>query len=246
MRRFFLGNNAVSTGEIVISGELFRHMARVLRMKAGAEVLLVDSGGAEYHGTIATVSSRELVVTLIEGAVRNETETGPAITLYQALPKGDKLELILQKATELGVNTIVPFAAARSVARHSDTRGSQKLERWQKIVLEAARQSGRSIIPEVAPAGSLAELLQHAEQSVRLMLWEDEQDNRFRSAVADLPAPGTIAVLVGPEGGFTPEEVNMAREKGFIPLTLGKRILRTETAGLAMLAILQYRWGDLG
>jgi 16S rRNA (uracil1498-N3)-methyltransferase len=245
MRRFFLGDIPVAEGIITITGDLFRHMAKVLRMKEGASVVFFDGAGKEYTGTITTVESRSLIVNLDKGRREDGADCGLRITLYQGLPKGDKMEFILQKATELGVAEIIPFVATRSVAKVTD-RAAQRLERWQRIVHEAARQSGRSTLPRVSPPGSIEEILRSAQQSAKFLLWEDEKDSRLKKTLAEIPAPTSIAVMVGPEGGLTAEEVSLARECGFIPLSLGNRIVRTETAGLVILSILQFYWGDIG
>jgi 16S rRNA (uracil1498-N3)-methyltransferase len=244
MRRFFLGDIPVSEGVITVTGDLFRHMARVLRLKEGAGAVLIDGAGREYSGTITVVGNKSLVVAIGE-VTSPPPENGPRITLYQGLPKGEKLDFILQKATELGVAEIIPFVAARSMAKVTE-RSARHLERWQRIVLEAARQSGRSSVPQVSLAENLADAMQNASQSAKFMLWEDEKDTRLKQLLAGSSPPETIAVLVGPEGGFTADEAVLARDNGFIPLSLGKRIMRTETAGLAMLAILQFYWGDIG
>lgn len=246
MRRFFVPPDAFADGSAVITGDLFRHMARVLRLKIGTPVVLADGAGNEFAGTIEEVGKEKLVVTLDRSSVAAAATAGPGITLYQGLPKGDKMELILQKTTELGVAEIIPFAAARSVARIRKGEETGKLARWQRIAREAARQSGRPSVPRVSLAGDLAEAVRLSRHSVRLLLWEEEKGNRLRETLAGLPVPETIALIVGPEGGLSAEEAATAKESGFIPVSLGERIVRTETAGLAMIAILQFYWGDLG
>lgn len=246
MRRFFVHPQAFAEGEAVITGDLFRHMAKVLRLKIGTPVLLADGSGREFTGTIQDVGRDRLVVAIEGSHAERATAAGPAITLYQGLPKGDKLELILQKGTELGVAEVIPFTAARSISRVRNGEGADKVVRWQRIALEAARQSGRSSVPRVALAGEMREVVTDSRHALKLLLWEEEQGKRLRDALAGLPAPETVALIVGPEGGLTAEEAALARENGFIPVSLGERILRTETAGLATIAILQFYWGDLG
>lgn len=246
MRRFFVPPDAFADGSAVITGDLFRHMARVLRLKIGTPVVLADGAGNEFAGTIEEVGKEKLVVTLDGSSVAAAAAAGPGITLYQGLPKGDKMELILQKTTELGVAEIIPFAAARSVARIRKGEETGKVARWQRIAREAARQSGRPSVPRVSLAGDLAEAVRLSRHSVKLLLWEEEKGNRLRETLAGLPVPETIALIVGPEGGLSAEEAATAKESGFIPVSLGERIVRTETAGLAMIAILQFYWGDLG
>jgi 16S rRNA (uracil1498-N3)-methyltransferase len=246
LRRFIIPPHAVFDDTITITGDLFHHIAHVLRLKRGTRIILADGSGREYVGTISQVAGESMAVTAEETRVATATGTGPRITLFQGLPKGDKLEQILQKCTELGVAEIVPFMAARSVARVPAGRLQDKLERWRRIARDAARQSNRMTVPEIFFADDLAAVLQQADHSVKLLLWEDEQAGTLRKQLAGLPPPQRIAVIVGPEGGLAAEEVANAVKCGFISVSLGKRILRTETAGPAILSILQFYWGDLG
>jgi 16S rRNA (uracil1498-N3)-methyltransferase len=246
VRRFFITPETVAGDSVTLSGDLFRHMAKVLRLKCGNQVLLVDGSGVEYCGAIRRIDRDSLVVDILEGG---REETGievPSITLYQGLPKGDKMEIIIQKSTELGVAKIVTFRAKRSVPRIKEAEKEGKIARWQRIALEAARQSGRTSVPAVSLTEGIDDALGMANHSVKLLLWEEERDNRLKQVLGGLPLPSTIALLVGPEGGLTAEEAAGAAQAGFIPVSLGKRIVRTETASLAMLAILQFYWGDMG
>jgi 16S rRNA (uracil1498-N3)-methyltransferase len=246
LRRFFISHDTIADGTITITGELFRHMATVLRLKQGTRVSMADGSGHEYVGTIARITIDSLEVAIEETCGLPDPDPGPRISLFQGLPKGDKLELILQKATELGAAEIVPFVAARSIARFPEGRLAEKLERWQRISREAARQSGRPSVPHVCFARDMDDVLSRAEHAVRLLLWEGEKPGSLRKLLAQTETPESIAIIVGPEGGLAPEEVLRAISRGFAPVSLGKRILRTETAGLAILTILQYHWGDIG
>ncbi|HTG81073.1 MAG TPA: 16S rRNA (uracil(1498)-N(3))-methyltransferase [Geobacteraceae bacterium] len=246
MRRFFVPPEFIADGRAVITGDLFRHMAKVVRLKSGDHVLLADGTGNEFSGVVREVERERLVVTLEERSAVKRTPVGPAISIYQGLPKGDKLDLILQKTTELGVAEIIPFPAARSVPRIRKGEETDKVARWQRIAREAARQSGRAAAPTVRLAGGMAEIVRDARQSLKLILWEEEELNGLRETLARSETPESIAVIVGPEGGLTAEEAALAKESGFIPVSLGRRILRTETAGLAVIAILQFIWGDVG
>lgn len=246
MRRFILDRRAIGEQEAHITGDLFRHMAKVLRLKPGTGVMLADGEGSEYQGTIESIGADNLVVRIAGRELVPAAEQVPRITIYQGLPKGEKLDFILQKCTELGAAGIVPFAASRSVVKIDQQRRAGRLERWQKIVAEAARQSRRYSVPTVSLAGDLGQVLQGAHHAVKLLLWEEEQGNLLRQTLAGLTVPDDVAILIGPEGGFSPEEAAAATAAGFIPVSLGKRILRTETAALIVLAILQFHWGDLG
>jgi 16S rRNA (uracil1498-N3)-methyltransferase len=246
LRRFFVPPEAFGDGSVTISGDLFRHMVKVLRLKPGAGVLLADGRGTESAGIIDSVGKETLIVTIQESFVAAPVAAVPRITLFQGLPKGDKLEFILQKTTELGVAEVIPFIAARSVPRIRKGEEAEKVVRWQRIVQEAARQSGRSSVPQVSLAGSMAEVVNMSGHSVKFLLWEGEKVNRLKDTLAELPKPENIALIVGPEGGLSAEEAATATAGGFIPVSLGPRIVRTETAGLVMMAILQFYWGDIG
>lgn len=245
MRSFFLGDNVITGDGAVITGDLYRHMARVLRLKEGAEVELVDGGGTRYGGVVEEVGAKSLSVRITAAAAPPPEEEGPKITLYQGLPKGEKLDLILQKCTELGVAELVTFDAVRSVVKVRGEKTASKLARYEKIVQEAARQCGRSSAPNVEIGGSLRSVLKDSRHDVKLLLWEGEEKTTLRDTLGKAAAHDSIAVVVGPEGGLAPEEVEEALAAGFTPVTLGRRILRTETAGLAMVAILQFHWGDI-
>jgi 16S rRNA (uracil1498-N3)-methyltransferase len=246
MRCFFLGTNPVLEDTATISGELYRHMARVLRLKEGSEVTLTDDGGRRLLGVIEQVGAKSLTVRITATEAAAEQAEGLRITLYQGLPKGEKLDLILQKCTELGIAEVVTFDALRSIVKLRGERSAGRLERCEKIVQEASRQSGRRRAPTVSIGGNLQSVLRESRQTVKLLLWEGEQTVKLRDALQAHDLPDSVAIVVGPEGGLSPEEVDQAVACGFTPVSLGQRILRTETAGLAVLSILQFHWGDMG
>lgn len=229
-----------------MTGELYRHMARVLRLKEGSEVKLTDDSGREFCGVIEEVGAKALTVRVTAVESEPEQEPGLRVTLYQGLPKGEKLDLILQKCTELGISELVTFDAERSIVKLRGDRSAGRLERCEKIVQEAARQSGRRSPPKVSIGGSLDVVLREAGHTVKLLLWEGEQTTKLRETLDAYQSPETVAIVVGPEGGLSSEEVEQAIACGFTPISLGRRILRTETAGFAMLSILQFYWGDMG
>lgn len=245
-RRFMAPDADLSGGTVRIEGDLFRHMVRVLRLKIDTPVRLADGRGAECTGIIREIGRDHLTVAVVERRAAACDGGTPRITLVQGLPKGEKMELILQKGTELGVSEVIPFQADRSVSRIPTDRRDERLRRWQRIAAEAARQAGRPDIPAVRLARGMAEAVRDAHHDLKLLLWEEERATTLKGTMADRPRPASIAVIVGPEGGLTAEEAETARGAGFIPVTLGRRILRTETAGIALLAILQYLHGDLG
>ena len=246
MRRFFISPGSIANGAIIVTGDLFRHIATVLRLKVGARLLLADGTGREFVGHIREIGAEQLLFAVEDERLTPMPTAIPRITLYQGLPKGDKMELILQKGTELGIDEIVPFVAARSIPRIRGEREEKRLARWQRVAEEAARQSCRGSIPRIALADSLEEVLRLSRHSVKLLLWEKEQTNRLRQTLAGFTAPESVAILIGPEGGLSTEEAASAISGGFTPVSLGTRIVRTETAGFVMLAILQFLWGDIG
>lgn len=245
LRRFFLPPEQLTVPRTTITGDLFRHLVTVLRFNAGDSVILADGQGREMVATIVEIGKEALVVQTGDERIAPAQPAGPSITLYQGLPKGEKVDLILQKATELGIHQVILFAAARSVPRLDQERRESRLVRWQRIVREASRQAGRETVPLVGFADSLSQALQQGEHSVKLLLWEGEHDRHLKELLRT-PPPDTVAFIVGPEGGLTSGEAELAGRNGYQPTTMGRRILRTETASLALLAILQYQWGDLG
>ncbi|MCL2760061.1 MAG: 16S rRNA (uracil(1498)-N(3))-methyltransferase [Desulfuromonadales bacterium] len=245
MRRFIVPSAQLDSEIVNITGELFRHMITVLRLSITDELILADERGREASAVILDIKDKEIICRLMALPEGVKGISKLQITLYQALPKGEKLDFILQKATELGVTHIVLFDSERSVVKIADDKLEKKLTRWRRIVQEAARQSG-SVIPFVDFCENIADLSEFQKADLKLVLWEEEHNRHLKTVFKDLKIPDSIAVMVGPEGGFTEEEVAVAKSLGFISVTLGKRVLRTETAGITMLSILQYLWGDLG
>lgn len=246
MRRFVAPDLDLSGNAVQIEGALFRHIARVLRLKIGTPLVLADGSGGECRGIIREIGRSSLLVGIEERVIPATSADEVWVTLFQGLPKGDKMELILQKCTELGASEVIPFQSARSVSRVAGERMEEKVCRWRRIAVEAARQAGRRTVPEVRFAATLAEALRTADQELKLLLWEAEETVTLKKVLSAAAAPARIAIIVGPEGGISPDEAAVAISAGFTPVTLGKRILRTETAGLAAMAILQYEFGDLG
>lgn len=244
-RRFMISSRAIRNGYASFDGELFNHIVRVLRLGTGTPLLLVDEHGNEYDAIIDQVDREWVVVKIADTPPRADNCSAPRITICQALPKGDKTELVLQKCTELGAHDFWLFGGKRSVARLRGEQQSAKLERWNRITAEAARQCGRRSIPQVSWYPSAGDAATASNHELRLLLWEEEQRQSMKSLIAEQPQPASAIVVVGPEGGFDPKETEMFRAHGFQPVTLGKRILRTETAALAITAILQYIWEQI-
>ena len=273
MQRFFVEPDNVVDGKIVIRGNDVNHMKRVLRMKVGEQVEVCDSGGFTYLCCIedyvegeSTINKnkvkntgsevekekdkksakQELVAVLrIEKKWLNDTELSSEIYLFQGLPKSDKMELIIQKAVELGVHEIIPVMSNRVVVKLDDKKSLKKVSRWNAISESAAKQSGRGIIPKVRDVMSFMEGLEFSkEMDVVLFPYELAEDmNKTKGILQGIQAGQKIGVFIGPEGGFEKEEVEKAMGAGAFPITLGKRILRTETAAIAALLMLGYELG---
>lgn len=224
-----------------------RYIKSVMRMREGDSVLVFNGTGQEYEAAVRQgPEGIALEITDIGTATIGE---GIEITLCQGIPKAEKLDGIIRRATELGVGRIVPYLAERSIPRWPAAKAQLKRERWQKIALEAARQCGRSDIPEIAEIAGFAEMLRLARPAaLNLILWEEEAERGLRNTLRD-PAHAAareFMLVIGPEGGLTPDEVGLARDAGLLSVSLGRRVLRVETAALSALAILQYERGRLG
>jgi 16S rRNA (uracil1498-N3)-methyltransferase len=211
--------------------------------RVGSLVTLTDSDGSDFRGRVTRLSETEGSI-FIFGAFPSSTESSLEIVLLQALPEKERMELIIQKATELGVSTILPFQSERSISLRQRESKQRKAHRWQHIAVKAVRQSRRAKVPYVGECRRLEEVLgDFGEDGLKILLWEKEGEN-LKSILRQHPTQ-KICVMVGSEGGFTEEEVTSAKKKGFIPVKLGQRILRTETAAITMVGILQYELGDL-
>lgn len=223
-----------------ITGGDVNHIGNVLRMKPGEQIMISAGEDWEYLCEILEITREEVSLHVIEEN-KNVSELPAAITLYQGLPKSDKMELIVQKAVELGAVRIVPVETKRCVAKLEPKKAESRIRRWQTIAESAAKQSGRSVIPEVAMPMRFSDALKEAEAecTVRFIPYElAEGMNETRNKIASLKEGDRIAVFIGPEGGFEEKEISEAAEHGITAVTLGKRILRTETAGLVMLSLL--------
>lgn len=246
VRRFMINSLAIRDGYASFDGDIFNHMVRVLRLGTGDNVQLIDEKGMEYFGTINQVAKEWVAVKVASSHIIATSDSAVMhITICQALPKGDKIDLILQKGTELGAHDFQLFGGHRSVAKIRDDQHVNKLERWNRITSEAARQCGRSDIPTVTWNKSAIEAAGQSSQELRLLLWEGEREKNLKMALSVDKRPSSIIVAIGPEGGFDPLEVSRFAQHGFQSVSLGQRVLRTETAGIAILSIIQYKWGEM-
>lgn len=256
MPRFFAEPEKVSDKRIIIEGDDVNHISRVLRMRPGEELTVSDGTGMDYLCTIGSIEADAVVLNILN-SWPSYTELPVEVTLFQGLPKADKMELIIQKTIELGVHEIVPVAMSRCIVKLDDKKAAKRTARWQGIAEAAAKQSGRSIIPEVTEPMTYGEAIRYAgEMDAILFPYENAKGiTETRNVIGELKRkaeagnegtaesenkPLRIAVFIGPEGGFSEEEVAKAEAAGAKIITLGKRILRTETAGLAVMAILMY------
>ena len=241
MPRFFV-DELPENGVLVLRGENAHHAGRVLRLRAGESVTLCDGKGTDYDCMIETVE-KDAVICRVQDCHPAQTEPKQRITLFMALPKGDKMEFIVQKAVELGVSQIVPYLSQNCVSRPDKT--DKKVERWRKIAVEAAKQCGRGVLPAVHPVLPVAEAIARAAQSeTALFLYENEKKTGLRDALAG-GVGKTVSLMVGPEGGFAPEEAAAAQAAGLVSVSLGTRILRCETAPVAALAAVLYAGGNM-
>lgn len=242
MPRFFTDALRFDTEikEAVIDGEDGRHISRSLRMRIGEALTVSDGCGFDYDGEIEAISGDTVTVRLTN-QYKNESEPSLHVTLYPGMPKGDKLELVVQKSTEMGACGVTPVLTERSVSRPDAKSAAKKQERLQRIALEAAKQSGRGAVPQIGIMTSFKEAIRSAK-GTKILFYEGGGLPLSKC----LPADETeVSVFIGPEGGFAPEEVEFAKENGVVTATLGPRILRTETAPLAALAVLMYITGNM-
>ena len=244
MRRFTVSPERLAGGRITFDADESRHLARVLRLRPGDTVVATDGTGRDYTVRLDGVGEAVTGTVLAEAA--GIPASPLAVTLVQGVPRGDKMEAIVRAATELGVARVWPALCARTVVRLEPARWRDRARRWQRVAREAAKQSGRAVIPEIEPPRPLARWLEARDAAdLALCAWE-AGGLPLQSVLGAAVAPRTALVVVGPEGGLAGEEVDAARARGLTVVSLGPRILRTETAGPALVAILQSRFGDLG
>ena len=245
MHQFFVESTLAKPSKVWIEGEDAHHIERVLRMRIGEEVLIVINRESQWLGEIDLITEGHVEVRLMaqqEGSAKQTIR----VILYQGVPKSDKMDWIVQKATELGVAEICPIQMKRSVSRIDKLdKAEKKQKRWQRIADEAAKQSKRLTIPTVKLPMGFSEMVKEIPEDVQVLVaYEDEKKQGLHTQLKTLDQTKPIAVIIGPEGGFEESEIQMLRDNGARIVGLGPRILRTETASLAFIAILQYECGD--
>ncbi len=240
MHRFYTEPDRISTDKATITGSDVNHIKNVLRMQPGEEIIICNGQGKDCYCIISRVSEAEITAD-IKQIKSSESELRTRITLFQGLPKKDKMELIIQKAVELGVYEIVPVMTKRVIVKLEDKKKEEKkLERWQAIAEGAAKQSGRGMIPRILPVLSFREAVNKAAAlELSIIPYENARGMQFtKELMGSLGKYNSIGVFIGPEGGFEEAEIELAKEHRIVPITLGSRILRTETAGLVTLSMM--------
>jgi 16S rRNA (uracil1498-N3)-methyltransferase len=245
-RRFFVEGEPLGSGERLVKGKRAGHLTRVLRLGVGDPVVLFDGSGREFAAEILEVRRQFVRLQVAEGA-RVERESDLNLVLALGLPRPAIMDLIVQKVTELGIDEIVPVGTERAQKWLKGERGVSRLKRWERIAQEAARQSGRNRVPRISSLTDFDQVLeQRKDTGLKLICWEEEETGSLRQILAAKGGGRHACVLIGPEGGFSRAEVEQAAAAGFQRISLGRRILRTETAAIMVIGLIQYELGDLG
>jgi len=243
MPRVYIPSERITGEQIPLQSREARYILAVLRLGPGDEVTVFDGAGNEYRTELAEDDDGAMYLAIQEES-RPERESPLQITLGQALLKGERMKFVIQKATELGAARIIPLVTSRTIPLVEGERESLRIERWQRIAQEAAKQSGRTMVPRIEAIHELADFLAQSA-GMRVMLWEGEPVP-LREVVKKIDPQAGITLLIGPEGGFSEAEVTAAQAQGFLVAGLGQRVLRAETATLSVLSIMQHLFGDLG
>jgi 16S rRNA (uracil1498-N3)-methyltransferase len=245
MRRFFIPPEQLLGPDPALEGDEAKHILRVLRKKIGDRVLLFDNSNQEYQARITSITGDRVHFKIMDRqTVKRESPL--QITLGLPIIRPQPLEWILQKGTELGAIAFRPYFSLHSRRNFKKTEMESRMKRWQKILVETAKQCERNILPELLPAVSFTAFLEESHQALRIIPYEEESSRTLGDLERPPSSSGTVLALIGPEGGFHKEEVQQAQDKGFVPISLGPRTLRSETAALALLCLIQFLWGDMG
>lgn len=240
MPRIFLPADIAAGTAITITGERAHYLSAVLRCRQGDAIIITGCSGQSFASRVLSITKKEVCAEIIK-ELTLDAESGLHIILLQGLLKGDKMDLVIQKTTELGVNRIIPIVTERSQLRET-----RKLARWRKIAEEAAKQSGRHIIPDISAPENFVALLRQNQKTVPGIIFWEESSRPLKTIFGKRQETGKIVLVSGPEGGFSSAEVEMAGDSGFEAVSLGRRILRAETAAITAVSIVQYELGDLG
>lgn len=243
MHRFFIPQ--LYNEEMSITGVDAKHIGKVLRMQPGDKLQIVSDDGVSALAEVTAISESTVTVRCLE-VLAESHEPAVKITLAQGLAKGEKMDFIIQKAVELGSCSIVPVAMEHSVVRLDGAKADKKVERWQKIAEAAAKQSKRDIIPQVQPVQTVSQMLANNNCKTKIIAYECEDRMSLKTALREAGQLEDLLLIIGPEGGISEAELAKAREAGAVPVSLGRRILRAETAGLVAMSAIFYETGDLG
>jgi 16S rRNA (uracil1498-N3)-methyltransferase len=247
VRRFFVEEIRKGKGLLLLRGAEANHIRTVLRMGPGDRLILIDAKGSRFEAVIVSVDRHEVMVNL-EKPLPSPPPSPVEITLCQALIRSHSMDLIIQKASELGVDRVLPFVSERTIVKPDEEAFANKLRHWREIALSATKQSGRIKPAEIGLLSAFGDLLVHwkGQEIMRIILWEDGSVQPLKTLLRSSRAPKKTVGVIGPEGGFSNEEIEEAKKAGFVSASLGHRILRSETAAVTLVALLQYEWGDLG
>ncbi len=246
MRRFFVEEITPTTDSLSLTGKEARYISKVLRMKKGDKLTIMDGKGQLFESIVEDLDYKEVKVR-INKSISPPPPSPIEINLAQALIRSNSMDYLIQKFTELGINSIHLFYSERTVIRLKPGHLRNKMDRWMEIMKSACRQCGRATLPTLNPPLPFEEIIKNMpdKETLKVLLWENEEMLDLKKVLRSMsPIPHTLA-MVGPEGGFTLNEINQARKAGFHVVSLGNRILRTETAAVSLISIIQYEWGDL-
>jgi 16S rRNA (uracil1498-N3)-methyltransferase len=246
MARFFIPSERIRNKRGTMIGEELEHLRKVLRLRPGDLLRVFDDAGWEHEAVIRGFTADQGEIEILE-SYRAERESALNVSLAVGLTKGEKMDLVVEKATELGIYTIIPFVSAYTVPKLDERKIDKRANRWEKIALSAAKQCGRTRIPKILSLCEFRELITRARTDVlKLLFWEREGRQTLKELRQIEREVREVLLVVGPEGGFSLEEIEKAQENGFHSIALGRRILRAETAAVTAMALVQFLWGDLG
>lgn len=237
--RFYQANPQLAVGEsFELDDDAVGHIARALRMRSGQQIVLFNGDGRDYYATLENVAKRS-VSAFIDSCSEPTRQSPLSVELGQGISRGERMDYCVQKTTELGLNRLTPLFTERCEVKINAERQTKRQQHWQQVAISACEQSLRSDIPCIEAPDQLQHWLENCQADLKFVLHHHSE-----APLSELPKPSSIALLIGPEGGLTEDEVNRAQAQGFIPLTLGPRVMRTETAPVAAMAVFQYLWGD--
>jgi len=245
MARFFVPRKNITDQRATVEGPELDHLRKVLRLGPGDSIIVFDDAGWEHEAVIRSLSAQAAEIDVLR-SFQAERESPLQLTLAVGLTKGEKMDFVVEKATELGAQAIVPFVSAYTVPKLDQRKIEKRGERWQKIALAAAKQCGRTRIPEIFPLINFENMVQQTAGPLNLLFWEKEAHQTLKQVHATDPDARSIFLVTGPEGGLSDQEADLAQQHGFKAIRLGRRILRAETAAVTAASLVQFLWGDLG